>query len=94
MRTSRTAVPSPSTWCPSDWGAAKRGIHTIDMGRLENSPGDAIRALTDGRGPDSVIDAVGMEAHGSPVAKFAQQATAVLPMPSPSECCRPRAWTG
>ncbi len=59
--------------------AAKRGIHTIDLGRLENSLGDAIRDLTDGRGPDSVIDAVGMEAHGSPVAKSAQQATAVLP---------------
>jgi threonine dehydrogenase-like Zn-dependent dehydrogenase len=59
--------------------AAKRGIHTIDVGRLDASLGDAIRDLTDGRGPDSVIDAVGMEAHGSPVAKFAQQATGILP---------------
>src|ERR1700730_14978518 len=58
---------------------AERGIHTIDMGHLDSSLGDAIRDLTDGRGPDSVIDAVGMEAHGSPAAKFAQQATAVLP---------------
>ena len=31
--------------------------------------GDVIRDLTDGRGTDSVIDAVGMEAHGSPVAR-------------------------
>lgn len=59
--------------------AAKRGIHTIDIGHFDASLGDAIRDLTDGRGADSVIDAVGMEAHGSPAAKFAQQATTVLP---------------
>ena len=41
--------------------------------------GDVIRDLTDGRGTDSVIDAVGMEAHGSPVAKLAQQITGLLP---------------
>src|SRR3712207_6418135 len=35
--------------------------------------------MTDGRGPDSVIDAVGMEAHGSPGAWGAQQLTAVMP---------------
>jgi threonine dehydrogenase-like Zn-dependent dehydrogenase len=34
---------------------------------------------TAGRGPDAVIDAVGMEAHGSPVAEFAQKATALVP---------------
>ena len=49
------------------------------MGRGDSSLGDAIRDLTDGRGTDSVIDAVGMEAHGSPAARFAQQATGVLP---------------
>ena len=38
-----------------------------------------VRELTDGRGPDSVIDAVGMEAHGSPVATFAQRVAAQLP---------------
>ena len=37
------------------------------------------RELTDRRGPDSVIDAVGMEAHGSPGAAFAQRVTAHLP---------------
>ncbi len=41
--------------------------------------GDTIREMTDGRGPEAVIDAVGMEAHGAPVAKFAQAATALLP---------------
>ena len=34
---------------------------------------------TDGRGPDAVLDAVGMEAHGSPAASFAQQAVGLLP---------------
>jgi len=58
--------------------AAQRGIHTIDLGRLDGPLGDAIRDLTDGRGPDSVIDAVGMEAHGSPVACLTQQATGML----------------
>jgi threonine dehydrogenase-like Zn-dependent dehydrogenase len=39
----------------------------------------AVREATDGRGPDAVIDAVGMEAHGSPLATLAQKATAVVP---------------
>jgi threonine dehydrogenase-like Zn-dependent dehydrogenase len=39
----------------------------------------AVRDATDGRGPDAVIDAVGMEAHGSPLATIAQKATAVVP---------------
>ncbi|MCZ2828706.1 glutathione-dependent formaldehyde dehydrogenase [Modestobacter sp. VKM Ac-2986] len=38
-----------------------------------------VREKTDGRGPDAVIDAVGMEAHGSPGAKFAQKASAIVP---------------
>ena len=58
---------------------AQRGIHTIDLSHLDTSLGDAIRDLTDGRGTDSVIDAVGMEAHGSPAAQLAQRATALLP---------------
>ena len=40
-----------------------------------------IRSMTDGRGPDSVIDAVGMEAHGSPVGKLAHQVVGLLPNP-------------
>jgi threonine dehydrogenase-like Zn-dependent dehydrogenase len=40
---------------------------------------EAIREITDGRGPDSVIDAVGMEAHGSPGAGVAQQLASVMP---------------
>ncbi|MEU4762063.1 zinc-dependent alcohol dehydrogenase [Actinosynnema sp. NPDC023794] len=40
---------------------------------------DHIRELTGGRGPEAVIDAVGMEAHGAPVAKLAHQAVGLLP---------------
>ena len=39
----------------------------------------AIREVTDGRGPDCVIDAVGMEAHGAPIGKLAQDITGLLP---------------
>ena len=35
--------------------------------------------MTDGRGPDSVIDAVGMEAHGSPAGKAIQALAGLLP---------------
>jgi threonine dehydrogenase-like Zn-dependent dehydrogenase len=55
------------------------GIQTVDLGQLDFPVGDAIRSMTDGRGTDAVIDAVGMEAHGSPVAKIAQQVTGLLP---------------
>jgi threonine dehydrogenase-like Zn-dependent dehydrogenase len=56
-----------------------RGIEVLDFGEHQNDLGDAIREMTDGRGTDSVIDAVGMEAHGAPAAKLAQQMTGLLP---------------
>jgi threonine dehydrogenase-like Zn-dependent dehydrogenase len=59
--------------------ASQRGIETIDLRQHEKDLGDAVRDLTAGRGPDSVIDAVGMEAHGSPVTKLVQQAASLLP---------------
>ncbi|MGA8124566.1 MAG: zinc-dependent alcohol dehydrogenase [Mycobacterium sp.] len=59
--------------------AAQRGIQTVDRGHLDSSVGDVIRDLTDGRGTDSVIDAVGMEAHGSPIASLAQKVSTLLP---------------
>lgn len=40
---------------------------------------DAVQELTGGRGPDAVIDAVGMEAHGAPIGKLAQTLTGFLP---------------
>jgi threonine dehydrogenase-like Zn-dependent dehydrogenase len=58
---------------------AERGIQTIDLNQIDDPVGDVIRELTDGRGTDAVIDAVGMEAHGSPVTKTAQQVTGLLP---------------
>ncbi len=58
---------------------AQRGIQTIDLGGIDDPVGDVIREMTDGRGTDAVIDAVGMEAHGSPVTKTAQQVTGLLP---------------
>ncbi|WP_137144893.1 zinc-dependent alcohol dehydrogenase [Mycolicibacterium sp. CR10] len=59
--------------------ASARGIRTVNFGAFDTTVGDAIRDMTGGRGTDSVIDAVGMEAHGSPVAQAAQRLTALLP---------------
>jgi threonine dehydrogenase-like Zn-dependent dehydrogenase len=59
--------------------ALAHGIQVIDLREHEDDLPDVIRELTDGRGPDSVLDAVGMEAHGSPGAAFAQHVTARLP---------------
>jgi len=42
---------------------------------------EVVRSYTEGRGADAVIDAVGMEAHGSPVAEAAQTASGFLPSP-------------
>ncbi|AMO63718.1 theronine dehydrogenase-like Zn-dependent dehydrogenase [Mycolicibacterium phlei] len=51
----------------------------IDL-RTEDAA-EIVKAHTDGRGADSVIDAVGMEAHGSPVAETLQTASGFLPSP-------------
>ena len=59
--------------------ARARGIEVLDLREHENDLAEVIREMTDGRGPDSVIDAVGMEAHGAPAAKLMQQATGFLP---------------
>jgi threonine dehydrogenase-like Zn-dependent dehydrogenase len=50
-----------------------------DIKKAERELGEVIRGMTDGRGPDSVIDAVGMEAHGSPVTRMVHQVTGLLP---------------
>jgi threonine dehydrogenase-like Zn-dependent dehydrogenase len=59
--------------------ARSRGAETLDVREHDGRVGDAVRDLTDGRGADSVVDAVGMEAHGAPVAKAAQSMTGLLP---------------
>ncbi|WP_258803575.1 zinc-dependent alcohol dehydrogenase [Pseudarthrobacter sp. NS4] len=58
--------------------AERHGVATLDY---SDTIGDELRDMTGGRGPDSVLDAVGMEAHGSPVGAFAQQAAGLLPDP-------------
>ncbi|WP_030489213.1 zinc-dependent alcohol dehydrogenase [Micromonospora chokoriensis] len=58
--------------------ARRHGVEVLDVSELSDVPG-ALIDLVDGRGPDAVIDAVGMEAHGSPVGKFAQTAAGLLP---------------
>jgi threonine dehydrogenase-like Zn-dependent dehydrogenase len=55
-----------------------RGIETVNLEEVDDI-GDHIREMTDGRGPDAVVDAVGMEAHGAPVGKLAHQMASLLP---------------
>ncbi|HJV99454.1 MAG TPA: zinc-dependent alcohol dehydrogenase [Arthrobacter sp.] len=56
--------------------AGRHGVETLDYSK---DLAAELREMTDGRGPDAVVDAVGMEAHGSPVAGFAHQALGLLP---------------
>ncbi len=58
--------------------AERHGIETAD---LDDVAAAWLRQRTGGRGPDAVVDAVGLEAHGNPVAGFAQFATGLLPDP-------------
>lgn len=58
--------------------ARQRGDEVYDVSGSDDVV-EAIRSVTDGRGPDAVIDAVGMEAHGAPIGKLAHDITALLP---------------
>jgi threonine dehydrogenase-like Zn-dependent dehydrogenase len=58
--------------------ARAHGVQALDLNDQKDLEG-AILESTQGRGPDSVIDAVGMEAHGAPIAKLAHQVTGLLP---------------
>lgn len=58
--------------------ADRHGIETFD---LSDDITEILRDATDGRGPHSAVDAVGMEAHGNPVAGFAQKTVGILPDP-------------
>jgi threonine dehydrogenase-like Zn-dependent dehydrogenase len=58
--------------------ADRHGAETIEFTSAAGVA-DALRERTGGRGPDSVVDAVGMEAHGAPVASALQRAAAALP---------------
>jgi threonine dehydrogenase-like Zn-dependent dehydrogenase len=62
--------------------ARRHGIDVLDLDEFDDAHDDipaALRDRTNGRGPDAVIDAVGMEAHGSGAAKAAQQFVGLLP---------------
>ncbi|QIX27116.1 alcohol dehydrogenase catalytic domain-containing protein [Nocardioides sp. JQ2195] len=54
-----------------------RGAETIDLS--SGDVGEQVRELTDGRGADAVVEAVGMEAHGSPVVEGMTKAISRMP---------------
>lgn len=58
--------------------AAKYGVETLDITDLDDVAATLIE-LVDGRGPDAVIEAVGMESHGQHATALAQKLTGLLP---------------
>ncbi len=60
--------------------ARRHGVDVIDGSTVDDVPG-AIAAPTDGRGADGIVDAVGMEAHGSPFQAVLQRGAGMLPDP-------------
>jgi threonine dehydrogenase-like Zn-dependent dehydrogenase len=58
--------------------AHSHGVRVLDLEDHDDLP-EAVRELTEGRGPISVIDAVGMEAHGAPVGRMAHKLAGMLP---------------
>ncbi|QNE21412.1 glutathione-dependent formaldehyde dehydrogenase [Kribbella qitaiheensis] len=56
--------------------AQERGVEVLEY---SGDVAEQVRQLTDGRGADSVIDAVGMEAHGSPKAQAAHKLVGLMP---------------
>jgi threonine dehydrogenase-like Zn-dependent dehydrogenase len=62
--------------------ASAHGVDVIDVREFEGDQqalAQAVRDKLGGRDPEAVIDAVGMEAHGSPNVKAMQQLTGMLP---------------
>ncbi|MGY5125277.1 zinc-dependent alcohol dehydrogenase [Streptomyces nigrescens] len=59
--------------------ARDRGVHTLDLNEYGKNVAEEIRVLTEGRGTDAVIEAVGMEAHGAPLVRAAQNLAGRLP---------------
>ncbi|ASE10339.1 zinc-dependent alcohol dehydrogenase [Kocuria rhizophila] len=54
------------------------GAETVDLREVDDVS-DTLKDMTDGRGPDGVLDAVGMEAHGNPIAEKVVAGAARLP---------------
>jgi len=59
--------------------AERHGIEPVDLQEHGDDLAGLLRDRTGGRGPDSVIDAVGMEAHGSGAGKLAHALVGLLP---------------
>lgn len=53
--------------------------HGVTVAESHDEAVELISQRTSGRGADGVVDAVGMEAHGNPVASAMQRATGLLP---------------
>jgi threonine dehydrogenase-like Zn-dependent dehydrogenase len=58
--------------------AARWGVEVFD---IDDDVVAVLRDATDGRGPDGVVDAVGMEAHGQAAVGLVQKAVGLLPDP-------------
>lgn len=58
--------------------AARYGAEVFDA---DDGTVEALRAVTEGRGPDGVVDAVGMEAHGDGAVQLLQKSVGHLPGP-------------
>ncbi|MFL6163760.1 MAG: zinc-dependent alcohol dehydrogenase [Jatrophihabitantaceae bacterium] len=58
--------------------AARYGAETLDLRQVEDVA-DALIQMVDGRGPDAVIEAVGMESHAQHGTALVQKLTGMLP---------------
>jgi threonine dehydrogenase-like Zn-dependent dehydrogenase len=58
--------------------ARENGVEVLDVSD-HDGVAETLKELTDGRGPDSIIDAVGMEAHGAPIGEAAQKIVGLIP---------------
>lgn len=58
--------------------AARYGAEVFDA---DNGTAEALREATEGRGPDGVVDAVGLEAHGDGAVQLLQKSVGHLPGP-------------
>ena len=60
--------------------ARASGAEVVDLSAVDDVAA-TLREMTEGRGPDGVLEAVGMEAHGNPVVEKVVSATSRLPKP-------------
>ncbi|MCL2542818.1 MAG: glutathione-dependent formaldehyde dehydrogenase [Nocardioidaceae bacterium] len=58
---------------------ASRGAEVINIDEAGDQLAEEVRSRTNGRGADAVIDAVGLEAHGSPAVELTHKLVGKLP---------------